>query len=69
LKLAKLSLLSGLIEIIFVLSFFLNSGFSQRISGWIGLILIISTIITSGALISDDSQRANDNTETTYDKK
>jgi hypothetical protein len=71
LKLAKLSLLSGLIVtlIISVLSLFLNSGFSQRISGWIGLILVISTIITSGALISGDRQRANDNTETTNDKK
>ncbi|WP_162251229.1 DUF5316 family protein [Paenibacillus sp. Root444D2] len=51
------------------MSLFLNSGFSQRISGCIGLILIISTIITSGALISGDRQRANDNTETTNDKK
>ncbi|MDU0204853.1 DUF5316 family protein [Paenibacillus sp. MAH-36] len=34
-----------------------------------GLILIISTIFTSGALISGDRQRANDNTETTNDKK
>lgn len=70
-KSAKLSLLSGLIVtlILFILSLFLNSGFSQRISGYIGLILIISTIVTSGALISGDRQRANDNRETTNDKK
>lgn len=70
-KLAKLSLISGLTAtlIIFILSLFLNSGISQRVSGCIGLILIISTIITSGSLISGDRQRANDNTETTNDKK
>ncbi|MFC3844277.1 DUF5316 family protein [Paenibacillus sp. GCM10012304] len=51
------------------MSFFLNSGLCQRISGWIGLILIIATIITSGSLISGDRQRANDNTEATNDKK
>jgi hypothetical protein len=71
LKLAKLSLISGLFVtlIIFILSLFLNSGFSQRVSGCIGLILIFSTIITSGSLISGDRQRANDRTETTNDKK
>lgn len=70
-KLAKLSLLSGFIVtlVIFILSLFLNSGFSQRLSGCIGLILIITTIITSGALITGDRQRANDSRETTNDKK
>ncbi|MFD0693836.1 DUF5316 family protein [Paenibacillus sp. GCM10027628] len=38
-------------------------------TGCIGLILIISTIITSSALISGDRQRANDNSETNNDKK
>lgn len=70
-KLAKLSLISGLIVTLFIyiLSLFLNSGISQRISGCIGLILILTTIITSGSLISGDRQRANDSTETTNDKK
>jgi hypothetical protein len=70
LKLAKLSLISGLIVtlIIFILSLFLNSGISQRISGCIGLILLITTIITSGSLISGDRQRANDSTEATMIK-
>ncbi|MFD0695321.1 DUF5316 family protein [Paenibacillus sp. GCM10027628] len=70
-KTVKLSFLSGLIVtlIIFILSLFLNSGISQLISGYIGLILIISTVITSGALISGDRQRANDNRDITDDKK
>lgn len=70
-KLAKLSLISGLIVtlFIFILSLFLNNAFSQRISGCIGLLLIITTIITSGSLISGDRQRANDHIETTNDKK
>lgn len=70
-KLAKLSLISGLIVtlLIYILSLFLNSGISQRISGCISLILILTTIITSGSLISGDRQRANDSTETTNDKK
>ncbi|MDR6550940.1 DUF5316 family protein [Paenibacillus qinlingensis] len=70
-RLAKLSLISGLIIalIIFILSLFLKNGISQRISGGIGLILIITTILTSGSLISGDRQRANDSTESTNDKK
>ncbi|MDR6553275.1 DUF5316 family protein [Paenibacillus qinlingensis] len=70
-RLAKLSLISGLIIalIIFILSLFLNNGISQRISGGIGLILIITTILTSGSLISGDRQRANDSTESNNDKK
>ncbi len=57
-KIAKLSLISGLIVtiLIYILSLFLNNAISQRISGCIGLILILTTIIISGSLISGDRQ-------------
>ncbi|WP_219838186.1 DUF5316 domain-containing protein [Paenibacillus sp. R14(2021)] len=70
-KLAKYSFLSGVLLsfILFVLKFFTNHDVIQRVSGYIGLALIVFTVITSGAMISGDRQRANDRIEDRNDKK
>ncbi|WP_227872396.1 DUF5316 domain-containing protein [Paenibacillus albus] len=47
----------------------MNSATIQRVSGYIGLVLFICTIITSGAMVSGDRQRANYSMEDTGDKQ
>ncbi|NBD24650.1 DUF5316 domain-containing protein [Paenibacillus glycinis] len=68
---AKISLGCGLLAalIIAALSFLIDRDFSQKAAGYLGLGLIIITVIISGALVSGDRQRANDFTESRADKK
>ncbi|SEO97664.1 DUF5316 domain-containing protein [Paenibacillus sp. OV219] len=70
-KLAKYSFLYGLIVsfVLLALTIFMNSSTIQRVSGVIGLVLFICTIITSGAMVSGDRGRANYSNEDPNDKK